>query len=72
METKVSLIAFRQILPKILIVTYFFSNAIMNNLKKRIGNKSLNAKQLPARSNLASASEQGLLMFKGKVITGFS
>ena len=48
---KVSLIAFRQVLPKVLIVSYIFINTIMTNLKKFIGNKwnkFLNAKQCPA------------------------
>ena len=45
---KVSPTAFRKILPKILLVVYIFSNTIMTNLKKLIGNKSLNTKQCPA------------------------
>ena len=48
LERKVSLIAFRQILPKILPAWYIFSNSIMANLKKLIGNKYLNRKQCPA------------------------
>ena len=48
LEKEVSLIAFRQILPKILMAVYIFSNAIMTNLKKLIGNKSFNEKQSPA------------------------
>ena len=46
-EKKVCLIAFRPILPKILLAAYFFSNANMTNLKKLIGNKFLNTKQCP-------------------------
>ena len=42
------LIAFRQILPKILPAVYIFNNTIMTNLKKFIWNKSLNTKQCPA------------------------
>ena len=45
---KVSLIAFKQIDPKIFPVAYIFSNTIMTSLKKLIGNKSLNTKQSPA------------------------
>ena len=41
LEKKVFLTAFRQVLPKILPKTYIFSNTIMTNLKKLIGNKSL-------------------------------
>ena len=48
LEKKVFLIAFRQILPKILPLAIIFSNIIMTNLKKLIGNKSLNTKQCPA------------------------
>ena len=40
--------SFRQTLPNILPVAYIFSNTIMTNLKKLIGNKSLNTKQYPA------------------------
>ena len=48
-KKKVALIAFRQILPKILSKAYIFSNIILSNLKKLIGNKSLNTKkQCPA------------------------
>ena len=47
LEEKVSLIAFRQILTKILTATYFFSSTIMTNFKKVIGYKSLNPKQYP-------------------------
>ena len=45
MGKNVSLIAFRQILLKFLTAAYIFSNTIMKNLKKLIGNKSPNAKQ---------------------------
>ena len=48
LEKKVFLIAFRQILPKILPAASIFSNTILTNLKKLIGNKSLNTKQYPA------------------------
>ena len=48
LRKKVSLIAFRLSLPKILPAAYIFSNTIMTNLKKLIGNKSLNTKQCPA------------------------
>ena len=41
LEKKVSIIAFRKILSKILLAAYIFSNAIMTNLKKLIGNKPL-------------------------------
>ena len=47
-EKKVSLIIFRQILPKILSAAHIFSNTIMINLKNLIGNKSPNTKQCPA------------------------
>ena len=45
---KVFVIAFRQILPKILPAVYIFSNTIIINLKKLIGKKFLNTKQCPA------------------------
>ena len=45
---KVSLIVFRQILPKTLSAVHIFSNTIMSNLKKLIWNKPLNKKQFPA------------------------
>ena len=45
---KVSLIAFRQILPDILPAACIFSYAIMTYLKDLDGSKSLNAKQCPA------------------------
>ena len=45
---KVSLIAFRQILPKILSVLYIFSFIIRTYLKKFTGIKSLSTKQCPA------------------------
>ena len=48
LEKKVSLMASRQILPKILLAAYIFRNTIMTNLKKLIGNKSPNTKQCPA------------------------
>ena len=48
LEKKVSLIACRQILAKILPAAYIFSNTIMTNLKKLIGNERLNTKQCPA------------------------
>ena len=48
LEKKVALIALRQILQKTLSVVYIFSIIIMINLKKLIGNKSLNTKQCPA------------------------
>ena len=41
LEKKVSLIIFRQILPKIFSVAHIFSNTIITNLKNLIGNKSL-------------------------------
>ena len=44
---KVSLIAFRQIVSKILPKACIFSNAIMAFLKKLLGTKSLNTKQCP-------------------------
>ena len=47
-EKKVSLIALRQILPKILPVAYIYKNTIMTNLKKLIRNKHLTTKQCPA------------------------
>ena len=47
LEENVALIAFRQILPKILSAAYIFS-IIMTNLKKLTGNKSINTKQCPA------------------------
>ena len=47
-KKKVSLIDFKQILPKILPAAYIFSYTIMTNLKKLIGTKSLNTKQSPA------------------------
>ena len=52
LEKQVSLITFRPILPKILAAAYIFSNTITTNLKKLIGNKSLNAKQCPAGLSL--------------------
>ena len=48
LEKNVSVIAFIQILPKILPAAYIFSYTIMTNLKNLIGNKSLNTKQCPA------------------------
>ena len=48
-KTKIFLIIFRQILPKILLAAHIFGNKIMNNLKKLIGNKSLNTK-VPSRT----------------------
>ena len=51
-EKKLSLIVFRQILPKHLSVAYIFSNTVMTNLKNLIGNKSLNTKQCPAGLSL--------------------
>ena len=45
LEKKVSLIAFREILPKILPAMYIFSNRTMANLKMLIWDKSLNKKQ---------------------------
>ena len=48
LEKKEFLIAFRQILPKILPAAYIFSNTIMINLKYFTGNKSLSKKQCPA------------------------
>ena len=48
LEKKVSVISFRQILLKILLAAYIFSNTIMINLKKLIRNISLNTKQCPA------------------------
>ena len=48
LEKKTSLIAFRQILPKILSVAFTFSYTIMTNLKNLIETKSFNTKQCPA------------------------
>ena len=45
---KVFLIAFRQILPKILPAADSFSDTVITNLKNFIENKSLNTKQYPA------------------------
>ena len=45
---KVSLIAFRQILPKILPAVCIFSHTVMIYVKKYNGTKSLNTKQYPA------------------------
>ena len=47
-KKKVSLIAFRQILSKILPEACIFSNTIMSYLKKLVGTKSFNLKQCPA------------------------
>ena len=47
LEKKMSLIAFRQILPTILPAAYTFSSTIMTNLEMFIGNKSLNVKHCP-------------------------
>ena len=44
---KISLIAFRQILPNILSAVYIFSSTIMATLKNLSWNKSLNTKQCP-------------------------
>ena len=44
---KVSLIAFRQILSKLLPEACIFSNTIMTYLKKFVGTKSLNTKHYP-------------------------
>ena len=44
---KVSLRAFRQILPNIFPVAYIFSYIIMTNVKKLIGTKSFDIKQYP-------------------------
>ena len=44
----VSLLAFRQIFPKILSATYIFSYIIMAYLKNLVGSKSFNTKQCPA------------------------
>ena len=49
LEKKVSLIVFRQILPKLFSVAHIFSNKIMTNWRNLVGNKSLNIKQCPAR-----------------------
>ena len=48
LEKKISLITFRQILPKLLFAAYIFSNTTMTNLKKLIEKKSLNTKQCSA------------------------
>ena len=50
-EKKVSLIVFRQILPKILLVVCIFSYTIMMYLKKLVETKSLSTKQCPAGSS---------------------
>ena len=47
-KKSLSLIAFRQILPKTFPAAYIFSYAIITNSKKLIGNKSLDTKQYPA------------------------
>ena len=47
-ERKVSLIALRQVLPKVLLVAWFFSYTIMTYLKKLDGTMSLDTKQCPA------------------------
>ena len=46
-KQKVSLIVFRQILSKILLEAFIFSNTIMIYLKKLVGTKSLNTKHCP-------------------------
>ena len=46
LEKKVSLIVFRQVLPKILSVAYIFSNPVMTNLKNLIGNKFVDTKNV--------------------------
>ena len=48
LEKKVSLIAFRQILSKVLPEPCIFSYTIMTYLKKLVGTKSVNKKQCPA------------------------
>ena len=47
LKKKVSLIIFREVLPKILSVAHIFSNTIMTNLKNLIGNEFLITKQCP-------------------------
>ena len=47
-ERKVSLIALRQVLPKVLLVAWFFSYTIMTYLKKLDGTMALDTKQCPA------------------------
>ena len=44
----ISLIAFKQILQKILAAAYIFSYTVINNLKKLIETKSCNTKQCEA------------------------
>ena len=48
LKKKISLIAFRQILSKILPEACIFSNTVMTYLKKFVGTKSLNTNQCPA------------------------
>ena len=48
LEREISLIAFRQILPNILLAICIFSSTIMSYLKKLIETVSLNTKQCPA------------------------
>ena len=48
LEKKVSRIAFKQVLPKILCATCIFSQEIMSYLKKLIGTVSLDTKHCPA------------------------
>ena len=49
---KISLITFRQILPKSFACGIYFQYTIMTNLKKVIGTKSLHTKQCPAGLSL--------------------
>ena len=49
---KISLITFRQILPKSFACDIYFQYTIMTNLKKVIGTKSLHTKQCPAGLSL--------------------
>ena len=58
LEEKVSLIVFKSISPKLLSATYIFSNIIMTNLKKLIGNKSLKSKQCPGNPGIGENTSQ--------------